>query len=85
MTSLRTHYLIDYTSGFCFGILSCIAAEKLSYYSDVKIQGRRAQSRGFLYHKACPGCGWSQENPLNLIDHNEKKHQAFALVMYKKS
>ena len=30
MTSLRTHYLIDYTSGFCFGILSCIAAEKLS-------------------------------------------------------
>ena len=40
MTALQTHYFIDFTSGFCMGVLCAIAGEKLSYFIDVLVCGR---------------------------------------------
>ena len=76
MTTLRTHYIIDFTSGFCFGVLATIIAEILSYFFDVKVMGRRAADRGLVWFKSCPRCGWSTERPSRLIDDREKKAQA---------
>ena len=76
MNALRTHYLIDFTSGFCMGIICSIFAEKLSFYLDVELCGRPAHRREFLYYQPCPRCGWANEKALDLIDINEKHVQA---------
>lgn len=42
MTAIRTHYIIDFASGICFGVLAFIMAEQLSYLFDVRIMGKPA-------------------------------------------
>ena len=39
MTFLRTHYIIDFTSGYVFGRFVHRIGEKISYYPDVKLLG----------------------------------------------
>jgi hypothetical protein len=45
MVVFRTHYLIDLLAGFCIGLPILHLAEKLSYFSDVKIMGLRKTER----------------------------------------
>ena len=37
----KTHYVIDFFSGYVFARLLCRFSEKLSYYFDVKLLGYR--------------------------------------------
>ena len=39
MTFLRTHYIIDFTSGYAVGRFVHRIGEKISYYPDVKLLG----------------------------------------------
>ena len=59
MTIAHTHYLIDYVTGVMMGSLALMNAEKVSYFFEVKITGRRNKDRLLLFHKPCPSCGWS--------------------------
>ena len=59
MIALRTHYFIDFPSGFCFGILFAIIGEKLSYLIDVLVWGKPSTERNLLFHEPCPKCGWA--------------------------
>jgi len=79
MTALRTHYIIDFASGLCFGIIAFMVAEQLSYFIDVLLLGRRAQQRTMIFFKACPSCGWSVNHGRDLIDNQEKEAQVKVL------
>jgi len=72
MTLLRTHFVIDLTSGIAFGVIFTQAAEKISISLDVCLNGLRAKSRDLVFYSACPGCGWANGNSLAKIDSEEK-------------
>lgn len=42
MTAVRTHYSIDFASGICFGVIAFRLAERMSYFLDVLVMGKRA-------------------------------------------
>ena len=58
LTFLRTHYIIDFTSGYVYGRMAHRIAEKLSYYPDVKMLGQPGHKRFALNYDPCPKCGW---------------------------
>ena len=64
MTFLRTHYIIDFTSGYVFGRFVHRIGEKISYYPDVKLLGYNRQKRYSHHYDPCPRCGWG--NPMVL-------------------
>ena len=76
MTILRTHYIIDDFTGLGCGLFFAYFAEKLSYIVEALILGMRARKRELYWHKACPRCGWSNQNPLIQMDFSEKIAQA---------
>lgn len=76
MTILRTHFLIDLTSAVAFTVVFVLLGEILSYFIDVLVLGQKKQSRELLIYNACAACGWSNSNPLHLIDNAEKVAQA---------
>jgi len=45
MTITYTHFVIDFLSGIAMGCLSILLAEKLIYYLEVKIEGKRTKDR----------------------------------------
>jgi len=68
MTFLRTHFVIDMTSGVVCGFIFTQAAEKISVLLDVYLRGLGAKSRDLLFYSVCPGCGWAIDNALAKID-----------------
>ena len=79
LTILRTHYIIDETTGLACGFLFMILAEKICFIPDVLLMGIKAKDRALYFHKACPACGWSNWQPLRYIDDDEKLSQASVL------
>jgi hypothetical protein len=49
-----------------------MAAEWISYYSDVKLLGVPLYKRCYNYFKPCKCCGWSNHNVSKFIDKEEK-------------
>ena len=66
MILLRTHYIIDFQSGYVWARLSHRFGEKLSYYPDVKLLGFPRQKRCSLNYDPCPKCGWGNEAVLSV-------------------
>ena len=66
MVLLRTHYIIDFTSGYVWARLAHRFGEKISYYPDVKLNGYPRQKRYSLNYDPCPRCGWGNEAVLRL-------------------
>ena len=78
MSGLKAHYSIDFTSGFCMGILCSMLAEWLSYFIDVLFCGKPASKRDKIRYRLCPSCGWAcSQEPLDLIDREERHIQAY--------
>lgn len=65
---LRTHYIIDFTSGYVFARVVHRIGEKLCYYPDIKLFGYPKQSRLAHNYTPCPKCGWGNENVLLITD-----------------
>lgn len=58
---LRTHYVIDFFSGYVFARFVHRIAEKISYYPDVKAFGYPKQKRFAHNYDPCPKCGWGNK------------------------
>ena len=71
MVLLRTHYVIDFTSGYVWARLCHRFGEKLCYYPDVKLMGLPRQKRFSLNFDPCPKCGWGNEAILRLTTTQE--------------
>ena len=71
MTFLRTHYIIDFTSGYVCARFVHRIAEKLSYISDVKLMGWPREKRYGHNYTPCPKCGWGNDSILRLISQKE--------------
>ena len=65
-TLVRTHYVIDFTSGYVFGRLVHRIGEKLSYFPDVKLCGYAREKRFSLNYDPCPKCGWGNKAVLRV-------------------
>lgn len=78
MMLTHTHFVIDMFSALALGICIVSFCEKISYAIDVYICGLRAHDRDFMFHKACPSCGWANSSAADHIDTDEKLWQAFA-------
>ena len=61
LTFLRTHYIIDFLSGYVFARVVHRIGEKLSYYPDVKLLGWPREKRFAHNYDPCPKCGWGNE------------------------
>ena len=72
---LRTHYIIDFTSGYVFARFVHRIGEKLSYYPDTKLLGWPRQKRYYHNYTPCPKCGWGSENPYRVADEGEIEMQ----------
>lgn len=72
---LRTHYIIDFVTGFILARLLHYHAEKLSYYLDIKCWGIPAEKRQAKYFKPCLRCGWSNDNAERFVDKKELAYQ----------
>lgn len=66
LTFLRTHYIIDFTSGYVFARFVHRIGEKLSYYPDVKLFGYNRQKRFSHNYDPCPKCGWGNDAVLQV-------------------
>ena len=73
MVLLRTHYIIDFTSGYVWARLAHRWGEKICYYPDVKISGYPREKRFSLNYDPCPRCGWGNEAVLRLTTRQEKE------------
>ena len=58
---LRTHYIIDFLSGYAVARDFHRLGEKLCYFVDVKLLGYRRENRFSHYYDPCPKCGWGNE------------------------
>ena len=58
---MRTHYIIDFTSGYVFARFVHRIGEKISYYPDVKLLGYPREKRFSHNYDPCPKCGWGNE------------------------
>ena len=58
---LRTHYIIDFLSGYAVARDFHRLGEKLCYFLDVKLLGYRRENRFSHYYDPCPKCGWGNE------------------------
>jgi hypothetical protein len=72
---LRTHYVIDFTSGYVFARVVHRIAEKLSYYPDVKLCGHPKEKRFVFHYTPCPKCGWGNDSVQLLADTEEVDFQ----------
>ena len=72
---LRTHYIIDFTSGYVFARCVHRIGEKLSYYPDVKVFKYPREKRFAHNYIPCPKCGWGSENPMLVTDAAEVELQ----------
>ena len=63
---LRTHYIIDFLSGYVFARCVHRVAEKISYYPDVKLLGYAKQKRTAHNYDPCPKCGWGNKAVLKV-------------------
>lgn len=72
---LRTHYIIDFTSGYVFARFVHRIGEKLSYYPDVKLLGYPREKRYAHNYDPCPKCGWGNEAVHLLSDPTEVEVQ----------
>jgi len=70
---LRTHYIIDFLSGYVFARVVHRIGEKLSYFPDVKLFGYPRTGRFAHNYIPCPKCGWGSENALLVADEAEIK------------
>ena len=61
LTFLRTHYIIDFTTGHVYGRLVHRFGEKLCWIADVKLLGWPRQKRFAHNFDPCPKCGWGNE------------------------
>ena len=61
LTFLRTHYIIDFLSGYVYARIVHRISEKLTYFPDVKLVGWPRQKRFSLNYDPCPKCGWGNE------------------------
>ena len=71
MVVLRTHYFIDFPSGYVWARLAHRFSEKLSYYPDVKLCGYPREKRFSLNFDPCPKCGWGNEAVLRVTTTQE--------------
>jgi len=67
LTNLRTHYLIDFTSGIAFAMIVFKIGEKLDYYADVLIIGLPYEKRRSHFYIPCAKCGWNNKKAEFLI------------------
>lgn len=84
LTFLRTHYIIDFTSGHVYARFVHRFGEKLSYFPDVKLVGWPRQKRFAHNYDPCAKCGWGNEHPLRLTTDNEvdlQKRLVSAIIM----
>ena len=72
---VRTHYVIDFTTGYAVSRMMHRIAEKLSYYPDVKLCGYAREKRFTLNYDPCPKCGWGNKAVLRLTTPEEVKMQ----------
>ena len=77
MLITRTHFFIDMLGGVAVGILAVMAGEKISYVFDIWAAGLPAHKRLMLCYDPCPACGWANEHAVKLLDHKERKVQAY--------
>lgn len=68
---LRTHYIIDFTSGYVFARFVHRIGEKISYYPDVKLFGYPKQRRFAHNYTPCARCGWGNPSVQLLTDQRE--------------
>jgi|Transcript_45088 hypothetical protein len=66
LTFLRTHYIIDFTSGYVYARFVHRYGEKLSYLADVKLLGWPRHKRTGHNYDPCPKCGWGNPALLQL-------------------
>ena len=71
LTLIRTHYIIDFTSGFVYARFVHHYGEKFTYYWDVKLIGWPAHKRRAYNYVPCPKCGWGSKAPLRLTSQAE--------------
>ena len=71
MVVLRTHYIIDFQSGYVWARFAHRFGEKLSYYPDVKLLGYPREKRFSLNFDPCPKCGWGNEAVLRVTNLEE--------------
>ena len=71
LTFLRTHYIIDFFSGYVYARFVHRIGEKLSYYPDVKLLGYARQKRFAHNYDPCPKCGWGNEAALQVTSNQE--------------
>ena len=74
-TLVRTHYVIDFTTGYAVSRMMHRIAEKLSYLPDVKLCGYAREKRFTLNYDPCPKCGWGNKAVLRLTTPEEVKMQ----------
>ena len=75
LTWLRTHYIIDFTTGYAVGRLVHRWAEKATYYMDVKLLGWPKEKRYSYYFDICGKCGWGSEAVLQVTSQAEVDFQ----------
>ena len=66
LTFLRTHYIIDFLTGYAYARFVHRIGEKLSYYPDVKLMGWRREARFSHHYDPCPKCGWGNDHVARL-------------------
>jgi len=71
LTFLRTHYIIDFTSGYVYARFVHRVGEKLSYFFDVKMVGWPRQKRFSHNYDPCPRCGWGNPAVQQLSNNKE--------------
>lgn len=71
LTFLRTHYIIDFTSGYVYARFVHRIGEKLSYYPDVKLLGYPREKRFSHHYDPCPKCGWGNDAVLRVTVEDE--------------
>lgn len=71
LTFLRTHYIIDFTSGYVFARFVHRIGEKLSYYPDCKLLGYAREKRFTHHYDPCPKCGWGNEAVIRVTVEDE--------------
>lgn len=75
LTFLRTHYIIDFLSGYVFARVVHRIGEKLTYFPDVKLLGWPREKRFAHNYDPCPKCGWGNEAVLQITREEEVELQ----------
>jgi hypothetical protein len=63
MALVRTHFLIDITTGVAFAALVHLWSERISYYTDVAGFGYPSSIRTSYHFTFCGKCGTSCSKP----------------------